>query len=110
MEYDSFSIYVLLTDMVNNAANLEVNEGTTVIARSKKEACELFVKLNPHYIKYWNEDKERKYETLSEEEKKKINEDMLTNDGGIFEIPLKSVAGIENLCEFIKKEAERNSK
>lgn len=115
MEYDSLFIYVLLTDMENNAANLSVDENTTVIARSKEEACKLFVKLNPHYIKFWEEEEKEigrtgNYESLSEDEKRKINEDILTDSGGIFKIPLKSVPGIENLSEFIKKEAERNSK
>lgn len=109
MEYDSFSIYVLLTDTVNNAANLSVDENTTVIARSEKEARQLFIRLNPYYIKNWEEDEKeegrtRNYETLSEKEKEDANEYILTNGCGIFKIPLKSVTGIEKLSEFIKKE------
>ena len=108
MEYDHLTVYVLVTDMVNSAANVDIGETNIVIAHSKDEACKHFVKLNPYYIELWKEDeiqegRKGEYEILSEEEKRKLNEDLLTNDGGIFEVPLKNITGLEKLIEIVKK-------
>lgn len=104
-------LYVLIIDMVgtgsdfNNIKNVIVSYDHVVIANSIQKARRMILENHYYMIENWEETSDKKFETLTEEEKEKAIVKMFERaDGEIFEIEISRIEGIEEYTKLQHKQ------
>ena len=104
-------LYILIIDMVgtgsdfNNIKNVIVGYDHVVIANSIQKARCMILKKHYYMIENWEDDSNKKFESLAEQEKEKAIVKMFERaDGEIFEIEISRIEGIEEYTKAQHKQ------
>ena len=104
-------LYILIIDMVgtgsdfNNIKNVIVSYDHVVITNSIQKARRKILKNHYYMIENWEDDSNKKFESLTEQEKEKAIVKMFERaDGEIFEIEISGIEGIEEYTKAQHKQ------